>query len=392
MKLYNTAEKKISTTHFSDQVRMYLCGITPYDSAHMGHAFTFTMYDVLQRYLEYKNHTVTIVRNVTDVDEPIYKKAAELGIPYIVLAERETKKFQAVMQQLHISQPFAEPRASEYIHQIADAVKKLLDNGAAYRLENHDIYFDIKAFAQFGELSHFSPKLQHDFMRDRGGDPERPGKRNTLDFLLWKSVTDSDDPAQWHTVVGNGRPGWHIECSVMSSSLLGPTIDIHGGGMDLIFPHHEAEHAQNETLGTASLVQHWMHVAPLLYHGEKMSKSLGNLVFAETLFTEYEPAAIRLALLKYHYRIGGEWVDDLVKDTTNDISEIRRALHSKHSIDASRHLEVFCEAIENDLDTPEAARIMGQLVTGIIDSTEPESELESKKVLQTMLDVLGIVV
>lgn len=388
MKLYDTAQKNLITPLLNKEVRIYVCGITPYDSAHMGHAFTFMVYDVLQRYLEFKNHSVKIVRNVTDVDEPIYKKALELDIHYTELATRETEKFQEVMQQLNIKRPFGEPRASEYISEIAETVKKLLDSHAAYQLHNGDIYFDVKTYDQFGENSHFSKKLQLDFMRDRGGDPDRKDKHTPLDFLLWKSVSDPSDPAQWQSVVGNGRPGWHIECSVMSHSVLGDSIDIHGGGMDLIFPHHEAEHAQNELLGHSTMVNHWMHVAPLLYHGEKMSKSLGNLVFPEKLFVEYEPVAIRLALLNYHYRVGGEWIDGLVKKTTADVSDIRRALHSKNGIDATMLEKEFFEAIENDLDTPTAARKMMQLVDGILDSTKPESG--SHQTLRTMLRILGL--
>ncbi|MDB5186037.1 MAG: cysteinyl-tRNA synthetase, partial [Candidatus Saccharibacteria bacterium] len=208
---------------------MYVCGITPYDSAHLGHIFTFMTYDLLQRRLEDRGSTVQMVRNITDVDEPIYAKATQLGIHYKELASDETESFQATLRALNFRESYAEPKASEYIDEMAEAVKTLMDKGFAYHVDG-DIYYDVSKFPDFGKFSGFNHRLQLAFMRERGGDPDRAGKRNPLDFLLWKGVSDPHDPAQWNTVVGNGRPGWHIECTVMSEKTLGIPFDLHGGG------------------------------------------------------------------------------------------------------------------------------------------------------------------
>lgn len=368
-------------------VNIYVCGITPYDAAHMGHVFTFLTYDVLQRYLEHKGHHVKLVRNITDVDEPIYARAKELGIPYTQLAARETASFQQVMQQLNILEPFAEPRASEYIADMAAAVKTLLDTGHAYEMANGDILFDVSTFPGFGNQSGLSKRLQTAFMASRGGNPARPGKRNPLDFLLWKAVPDTSDPARWESVVGSGRPGWHIECSIMSSKLLGTPIDIHGGGMDLIFPHHECETAQSESLGAHPFVRHWVHTAPLYCHGEKMSKSLGNLVFAADLLKSYEPAAIRFALFNYHYRIGGEWQDELLVEADDKLAQIRKAIAGTTGPDPQPYLERFYDALEDDLDLPEAMHALTQLACHAPTHT---SSRRAQPALKEMLDILGL--
>lgn len=329
---------------------MYVCGITPYDSAHLGHVFTFLMYDLLQRRLEDQGYTVKMVRNITDVDEPIFKKAQEQNESYTELAAREIKSFQKTMRALNFRQPDAEPLASEYIGEMAAAVQRLLDSGHAYRL-GQDIYFDVSTFPAFGSFSGFPDKLQLAFMADRGGDPERPGKRQPLDFLLWRGITDPADEAAWDAPVGHGRPGWHIECSIMASHLLGTPIDIHGGGADLIFPHHECEVAQSESLGLKPYVQHWLHVAPLLHYGEKMSKSLGNLVFASDLLADGSPAAMRLAMLHYHYRVGGQWRAIWWREAKALEWQLRDLLQNDSGVQTGI-LEKVRGALDNNLDTP----------------------------------------
>jgi len=291
VKLFDTAQKTYIQFKPGRTVKMYICGITPYDSAHLGHIFTFMTYDLLQRRLEDMDHVVQLVRNITDVDEPIYARAHELGVVYTELAEAEISDFQAIMSTLNFRPAYAEPRASKYIAAMAAAVQSLLDAGVAYRL-GEDIYYDVSSYPDFGIFSGFSKRLQLAFMALRGGDPERTGKRQPLDFLLWKGVTDPHDTAQWDSPVGRGRPGWHIECTVMSRQLLGTSFDLHGGGTDLIFPHHECEIAQSYGLEQPQPAQHWLHVSPLLHDGEKMSKSLGNLVFAKDLLKHHPDFAI----------------------------------------------------------------------------------------------------
>ena len=353
LQLYNTASRRIETPELGKLVQLYVCGITPYESAHMGHVFTFLTYDILQRYLESEGREVRLVRNITDVDEPIYVRAKELGIAYTELAASETELFQTVMRQLNLRTPFAEPFASHYIEEMSGAVRSLLEANVAYKLDGGDVYFDTASDPTFGELSNFSEPLRLKFMADRGGDPERPGKHQPQDFLLWKAVSSPTDPAAWETPLGRGRPGWHIECTVMSSQLLQLPLDFHGGGMDLIFPHHECENAQSLALGQKPLAKHWLHVAPLGYHGEKMSKSLGNLVFAKDLLEHYSAGVIRLAMLQYHYRTGGEWHNDSLLRA----EELATQLQGSIATDSGPSLEPFRErflcALENDLDTPE---------------------------------------
>lgn len=330
---------------------MYVCGITPYDSAHLGHVFTFTTYDLLQRRLEDEGHTVNMVRNITDIDEPIYAKAETLGVDYRDLAAQESTAAQEVFGRLGFRPAFAGPRASDYIHAMADRVRQLQENGFAYRVEE-DIYFDTSLYPDYGELTSFSGGLLERLAATRGGDPDRQGKRNPLDFMLWKGITDPHDPAQWDTVHGSGRPGWHIECTAMASELLPLPFDIHGGGSDLIFPHHCSEIAQSYGLGQDKVAEHWVHVAPLLYGGEKMSKSLGNLVFARDLLEVYEPGAVRLAMMSYHHRRGGEWQPELTEDASRLLDTVRDT-QDKASHDAATNLlyEVR-SALDDDLDTP----------------------------------------
>lgn len=387
MKLYDTSLKTYADFAPDHLVRIYVCGITPYDSAHLGHIFTFMTYDLLLRRLQDLGHEVQLVRNITDVDEPIYVKARELGVPYTELAAREAESFMAVLERLNFKHPHAEPRASEYITQMSEAVQKLLNNGFAYRLED-DIYYDVTKFPDFDKFAALPERLMLGFSRDRGGDPDRPGKRHPLDFLLWKGVTDSDDPAQWQTVVGNGRPGWHIECSVMSSEILGVPFDLHGGGADLIYPHHSAEIAQSYGLGHPELAKHWLHVSPMLYIGEKMSKSLGNLVFAKDLLEDYEPAAVRLALMHYHYRLGGEWLPEYMDEASELLSRLQTVMASPHREAAEKLLEQVRDGLDDDLDTPFILESL-QLFA----ASEPASELdhEAHEAAEKAFSLLGLI-
>lgn len=388
MQLFDYANQKLIPVEFGKTVRIYICGITPYDSAHLGHVFTFMTYDLLQRYLESKGHTVQMVRNITDVDEPIYKRAARNGEPYTVLAARETALFQDVMHSLNMRVPFAEPKASEYIDQMADAVVQLLESEHAYRLGNGDIYFDVSTYADFGKKSALSDRLKTNFMRDRGGDPDRADKRNPMDFLLWKAINDPTDEAAWDSPIGRGRPGWHIECSVMSTALLDTPLDIHGGGLDLIFPHHACEIAQSESLGIQPFVREWMYVAPIVYKGEKMSKSLGNLVFAKDLLAKYPPAVIRMALMKYHYRTAGEWRPELLDEMQECYALLQRAAAAPSGPDPAQWLNEFNAAFENDLDMPEILSIMMHLASAIERGGDNSN---APQALQNMLRITGLI-
>jgi L-cysteine:1D-myo-inositol 2-amino-2-deoxy-alpha-D-glucopyranoside ligase len=392
MKFYDTNQKELVdfAVTAGQEVRIYVCGITPYDSAHLGHIFTFMTYDLLSRRLQELGATVKMVRNITDVDEPIYKKAAQMGIPYTELAEKETQSFQKTLAKLNFMPASAEPKASEYIQQMAVAVKEMLREGVAYKLDE-DIYFDVHKIEGFGRLSGFSHKLQLNFMHLRGGDPDRPGKHNPLDFLLWKGVTDTNDPAAWDSPVGYGRPGWHIECTVMSSELLGLPFDIHGGGSDLIYPHHEAENAQSSALGYGCPAKYWLHVSPMLFAGEKMSKSLGNLVFAKDLLGHYSAGAIRLALMRYHYRTGGEWRHEYLEESEQLLTRIKYVMQHAPAKDSRELLRSIRELLDNDLNMPYIAFLMRQYVKNCAhcckDKTGEDTDPEA---VQAVLSLLGL--
>ncbi len=386
MKLFDTALRTYTEFKPERVVSIYVCGITPYDSAHLGHIFTFMTYDLLQRRLEDQGHEVKLVRNVTDVDEPIYAKARELGVDYRTLAAQETASFQQTLTRMYFKTPYAQPLASDYIMQMATAVEQLLGNGFAYWLDD-DIYFDTQQHPDYQKFSGFNERLIMGLARMRGGDPERVGKRQPLDFLLWKGITDPDDAAQWQTSLGAGRPGWHIECSVMSSELLDVPFDIHGGGTDLIFPHHSSEIAQSFGLGHTVMAHNWLHVSPMLYDGEKMSKSLGNLIFAHDLLEHHEAAVIRLALMHYHHRVGGEWLPELLHEATSLIDDVRSAARRASSELATILLNDVRTALDDDLNTLE---VIDALHRFVVASSNSHPDEDAKLVVTQTLQLLGL--
>src|SRR5437588_510073 len=299
LRLYDTARQEVVPCEPGPTVTMYTCGITPYAASHVGHAAAYVTYDVLQRRLRDLGHKTQLVRNVTDVDDDILRKARELGVHYLDLAAEETARFDADMRALNLLPPFSEPRATSAIADIRGFIAMVLDRGHAYQAGGA-VYFNVGSFERFGQVSHCSRDEMLDLARKHGGNPDDPNKRDPLDFVLWQPSAP-DEPA-WSSMWGSGRPGWHIECSALALRELGTTIDLHGGGTDLIFPHHECEAAQSEAATGQQFVRHWMHTPMVRYEGTKMSKSLGNLVFISDLLKEWEPPAIRLAILDHSYR------------------------------------------------------------------------------------------
>ena len=347
MRLYDTARGEIVPFTPGPTVLMYTCGITPYDATHLGHAATFLVYDIVQRRLIDLGHQVRCVRNVTDVDDPLFAKARELGVHYLDLAAGEEARFNRDMEALNALPVYSTPRASSAIPDIRGFIGMVLDRGFAYTAGG-SVYFDVAKFPAFGEVSHYSREQMIEFARQRGGNVDDPNKRDPLDFVLWHPSAD-DEPA-WDAAWGAGRPGWHIECSALALRELGTTIDLHGGGTDLIFPHHECERAQSEAATGEQFVRHWMHVAMVFKDGEKMSKSLGNLVFVDALRTEWDPRAIRLAVLEHHYRREWSWDDTLMP--RNDARV--RAWHASVGGTASGVLDEVRDRLDDDLDTPGA--------------------------------------
>jgi L-cysteine:1D-myo-inositol 2-amino-2-deoxy-alpha-D-glucopyranoside ligase len=375
MRLHDTASRSLvqvtgAAAASDEPFTIYVCGVTPYDAAHLGHGFTFMTFDLIRRRAQDQGRRVKLVRNITDVDEPLYAKASELGVHFLELARSEERRMQSALGRLGLIPPEAEPRASEHMDEIVAMVATLLAAGAAYELDG-DIYFDVSAAPQYGKVSNYPPRLMTKFAQLRGGDPERPGKRQPLDFLLWRRIDDDSDPARWQTALGPGRPGWHIECSVMAGKHLGPGIDVHGGGADLIFPHHECEQAQSTAAGQVPFVKCWVHVGPMQMGGEKMSKSLGNLVFVDELLQDHSPAAIRLALMHYHYRCGGEWRPELI-DAGEELSRrLRKAAAGVSRADAGAlpggpMLAEVRAALDDNLDTPRCLRILDSWLSGAL--------------------------
>jgi L-cysteine:1D-myo-inositol 2-amino-2-deoxy-alpha-D-glucopyranoside ligase len=347
MRLYDTAQRAIVPFEPNEHVLMYTCGITPYDATHLGHAATFISYDVLQRRLIDAGYTVKCVRNVTDVDDPLFAKARELGVHYLDLAAGEEARFERDLVALNALPVASAPRASSAIPDIRGFIGMVLDRGFAYEAGG-GVYFDVSKFEPFGSLSNYSEAEMIALARQRGGQVDDPNKRHPLDFVLW--LPSAPDEPSWDTMWGPGRPGWHIECSALALRELGTTIDLHGGGTDLIFPHHECERAQSEAATGEPFVKHWMHTCLVSKDGQKMSKSLGNLVFVDKLRTEWDPMVIRLGLIEHHYRTEWEWDDELMP---RNAERLRRWRDSADG-EASDLLAEVRERLDDDLDTPGA--------------------------------------
>ncbi|MDP9073525.1 MAG: cysteine--tRNA ligase [Actinomycetota bacterium] len=349
MRLYETSRQEIVPFEPGPIVTMYTCGITPYDSAHLGHAATYLAYDVLQRRLRDLGHVTQCVRNVTDVDDDILRKARELGVNFLDLAAEEMARFDADMRALGLLEAFSEPRATSAIADILGFIGMVLESGHAYQAGG-GVYFSVTSFGRFGQVSHLDRATMLSLAAERGGDPDDPNKRDPLDFVLWQP-SKPDEPA-WESLWGQGRPGWHIECSALAMRELGTTIDLHGGGDDLVFPHHECEAAQSEAATGEAFVRHWMHVGMVRLGGVKMSKSLGNLVFVSDLLKDWEPDAIRLAIVGHHYRDSWDWEDRLMVDATARLKSWRAA--GSDSGTGSVVVEAVRAALDDDLDTGSA--------------------------------------
>ena len=348
LRLYDTARQAVVPFVPEHLVTMYTCGITPYDATHLGHAWVYVNYDVLSRRLIDIGHEVRCVRNVTDVDDPLFAKARELGVHYLDLAAREETRFKGDMDALNVLPVYSEPRASSAIPDIRKFIGMVLDAGYAYQAGG-SVYFDVAKFPSFGSLSQYDREQMLVLARERGGDVENPNKRDPLDFVLWQP--SKDDEPKWETTWGAGKPGWHIECSALALRELGVnTIDLHGGGGDLIFPHHECERAQSEAATGEPFVRHWMHVGLVWMDGHKMSKSLGNLVFIDKLRTQFDPRAIRLGILDHPYRHDWHWETTLMPRSVERLDRWNAAAHytAGHVLDEVR------AALDNDLDCPAA--------------------------------------
>ena len=355
VRLHDTATRQVRPLSPGPVARLYVCGITPYDATHLGHAATYLAYDLLNRQLADAGHDVEYVQNVTDVDDPLLERAHQEGIDWRDLAEQETRRFRDDMVALNVLPPRHFIGAVEAVPDIAALIETLDAKGATYRLDS-DVYFPVSKAPRFGQIGHFGYDQMIALAAERGGDPNRPGKRDPLDPLLWRAERPGE-PA-WDSPLGRGRPGWHVECAAIALRYLGTPIDVQGGGMDLVFPHHEcsAAHAEVAT-GRWPFARFYVHAAMVGYEGHKMSKSRGNLVFVSRLRADgVDPAAIRLAVLGRHYGQAWEWTDGVLESGLGRLQRWREAVDRPVAPPAHHLLDDVRRHLADDLDAPAALR------------------------------------
>ena len=346
MQLFDTASGEVRPFDPGPIARIYICGITPYDATHMGHAATYVTYDVLQRRLIDLGHEVRMVRNITDIDNDLLERARRDQVNYLDLAFGQKRQFDLDLDALGVLEPWSEPRATSAIPDIRGLISRMLASGTAYDVDGW-VYFGHQSSPEFGQISGYSRVDMRAIGERRGENPTDPNKRHPLDTVVWQPSAE-DEPA-WEAPWGRGRPGWHIECTALSVRELGE-IDLHGGGCDLVYPHHEFSAAQLDVSGVKA-VGHWMHQSCVHLNGEPMSKSTGNLVFVRDLLASYDAVALRLAVLSQHYRsTEWAWSESLLPEATARLEQWRAAAQG----DGSGPLEAVRIALDNDLDVPEA--------------------------------------
>lgn len=400
LKLFNslTRSKENFTPIKKNQVYLYVCGITPNNATHLGHAFTYVSFDILKRYLDFSGYKTKYVQNATDLNDSddVLKQAKEMGKTWGELADYWIKHFKKNMNALNVLEPDYYVKATSSIKKIIEISNALIEKGIAYEREGN-VYFDTKKFANYGMLSRFSEEQMLFISRERGNNPEDPLKKNPLDFVLWLASSDkpfwkSPWPIRHPSSMlrtgaqgkGKGRPGWHIECSAMISDYLGEQIDIHGGGRDLIYPHHESEIAQSQSYtGKKPFAKYWMHTGMVLYEGEKMAKSLGNLVLVSDLLKKYDPNVIRLLILLHHYRKPWEFLEEELVEAEKLWEKVTKTLR-KVSYNGKENLEDFKKLMDDDLNTPEVMRL-------VVSSLNSEN-MSEKKSAKKMLEVLGFII
>jgi L-cysteine:1D-myo-inositol 2-amino-2-deoxy-alpha-D-glucopyranoside ligase len=394
MRLYNTLSRKIEDfTHPGNQITLYVCGITPYDTTHLGHAFTYSTADILVRYLELQGIPVRYVQNVTDIDDDILRKAGQVGEDWRSLGDRWTRHFINDMIALNIRPPDEYPRATDVIDQIIAMVQDLLESGVAYETAGN-VYFDLESWPEYGKLSRIPRHEMLPVANERGNKPDDPHKRSPLDFVLWQAQAEGE-PA-WESPWGPGRPGWHIECSAMSTCFLDKTIDIHMGGEDLVFPHHESEIAQVEPVtGEAPFVRYWMHIAMVQHDGEKMSKSLGNLVMIRDLLEERSADTLRIYMALHHYRQAWGHNREELSQADKLGEKIKLAVQAESGmvevLDPLTYQVAFFEAMDNDLDTSTALIVLGNLADEIISASAQRMDISmAQAVLRSLSATFGL--
>ena len=356
LSLFNTATQKVEPLPKKSLYRMYVCGITPYDATHLGHAATYLTFDLINRFLRATGAQVDFVQNITDIDDPLLERAHRDGVDWKDLAQSQIDLFRGDMTDLHVIPPKDYIGVVEAMTLVVDAVQKLKNANTSYEVGS-DIYYRVHSDSEFGERSHYSQEKMLEIFAERGGDPQKPGKEDPLDALVWLSQRDGEPG--WPSPFGPGRPGWHIECCAIALHYLDPdskdeyAIDIQGGGSDLIFPHHEMSAAQSRSINNQRFARSYVHAGMIGLDGEKMSKSLGNLVFVSKLISAgINPAAIRWALMGHPYSSDLMWSDSLIQKASIDIERLQLNLARMEVAPTDSVIEKILDALSNNLDTP----------------------------------------
>ena len=392
MKVYNTlSTREEEFVPQGDVVKMYVCGVTPYAECHLGHAMSYVVFDMVRRYLEFRGYRVKHVQNFTDIDDKIINRAQQSGVSPRELAEKFIAQYFVDMDRLNVQRAHVYPRATEEIPKIIEVVQGLMDKGHAYESQG-DVYFRVKSDPDYGRLSHQSPDdLQAGSRVEVGIEKEHP-----LDFALWKAAKPGEP--WWESPWGKGRPGWHIECSAMSMRYLGETLDIHGGGQDLIFPHHENEIAQSEGFtGVTPFVKYWLHNGFVQLGGEKMSKSLGIFVTLKQALDRFSPDAIRLFILSSHYRSPINFSEEGVAAAEKGVERLRQAAFadsqrgsgdSSGAVDTEAFRQRFIEAMDHDFNSPQALAALFDLARDI--NRTIDHGANSQGAQQTLRELAGV--
>ena len=405
LRLYSTLSRTIEEFRpAGDEVRTYVCGVTPYDTAHLGHAFLYVAFDVLHRFLKYQGYKVRYIQNITDIDNDILRRANELNEPWDELGNRYVKIHQDGLDALGVEPPVKYPRATEEIPLMVEMIEALIAKGNAYEREGN-VYFRVASNPEYGCLSRLSHEEMAVLLTETGDPADDPRKESPVDFLLWQAAKPGEPT--WPSPWGPGRPGWHIECSAMSIRYLGETLDIHGGGGDLVYPHHESEIAQSECwTGQKPFSTVWMHAGMLRMDGEKMSKSLGNMVFVHDLVKTWRPEAIRLFLSSVRYRDVLEWDPEKVTAAEELFTLLQTAAGMKHpvhddaqpyethgaAVDPEPYKQRFVAALEDDLNAPVAIAALRELAEEIVAARAASRPVSNARhELRVLAEILGIV-
>ncbi len=393
MKVFNTLSgKKEEFLPQGDEVKMYVCGVTPYSDCHIGHGMSYVIFDVIQRYLQFRGYRVKYVQNITDIDDKLINQANQLGTSVRELAEKYTSSYFEDMDALNVARADIYPRATEEIPKIIEVIQGLIDKGYAYPAQG-SVYFRVRNVADYGKLAHRSLESMMAGARIEAGEE----KEHPMDFVLWKA-SKPGEPV-WESPWGQGRPGWHIECSSMSLKYLGNTLDIHGGGQDLVFPHHENEIAQSESFtGVKPFVKYWLHNGLVQLGEEKMSKSLGNLIPLKEALARYSADAIRIFILSSHYRSPLTYSEEGLEAAEKGADRLRQTVHGQgrgakvsEGIDIESYRNRFIEAMDDDFNSAQAVATLFDLARDINRADEDGYEVVgARQALLELADILGL--